>query len=381
MSGVSGAEVRVSGTKLDDSVGQRLVEARVQENLRLPDACLLRFSDPNLATIDQFPIQIGSEIEVLLSATDATSLTSVFKGKVVSLEPEFAQGTTLGFRAYDGSHLLHQTKIADTYQNMTAGDIAQKIAGRNGTGVGTIDSGGPAYDFVQQNNETDWEFLWKLAGRIDYEVLVIDHKLYFRKAGPPAGTQDISLKWGDNLISFKPRVSAVQQVDQVTVRARNPKGNSSFESTSSIQEPVSAIGISRAAAASALSGGTMVVADRPVLSQDEADDLAGAYASHMGAGYLEAEGVAKGNPAIRAGSKVKIDGIGTSFGGTYVVSSCTHLFQGDSRLRDPLLDLRSLGAEPRRPDDPEEQARLGQLRRRSGSSRTTTTPTTWAASG
>ncbi len=92
MSGVSGAEVRVGGTKLDDSVGQRLVEARIQENLRLPDACLLRFSDPNLKTIDQFPIQIGSEIEVLLSAIDATSLTSIFKGKVVSLEPEFAAG-------------------------------------------------------------------------------------------------------------------------------------------------------------------------------------------------------------------------------------------------------------------------------------------------
>ncbi len=333
MSGVSGAEVRVGGTKLDDSVGQRLVEARIQENLRLPDACLLRFSDPNLATIDQFPIQIGSEIEVLLSATDATSLTSVFKGKVVSLEPEFAQGTTLGFRAYDGSHLLHQTKVADTYQNMTAGDIAQKIAGRNGTGVGTIDSGGPAYDFVQQNNETDWEFLWKLAGRIDFEVLVIDHKLYFRKAGPPAGTQDINLKWGDNLISFKPRISGVQQVDQVTVRARNRQQTTPYESTTSLVEPDSAIGISRATAAAALSGGTMVVADRPVHSQQEAGDLADAYASHMAAGYLEAQGVAKGNPAIKAGSKVKVDGIGTSFGGTYVVSSCTHLFQGTHGYR------------------------------------------------
>ncbi len=333
MSGVSGAEVRVNGAKLDDSVGQRLVEARVQMNLRLPDACLLRFSDPNLATIDKFPIQIGSDIEVLLSGTDATSLTSVFKGKVVSLEPEFAQGTTLGFRAYDGSHMLHQTKVAATYQNMTAADIARKVGQRAGVSEGTIDSAGPAYDFVQQNNETDWEFLWKLASRIDFEVLVIDHQLYFRKAGPPAGTQDIELKWGDNLISFKPRVSAVQQVDQVTVRAHNPAQSSPFEATTSLQEPVSAIGISRATAAAALSGGTMVVADRPVLSQQEASDLADAYASHMGAGYLEAEGVAKGNPAIKAGSKVKIDGVGTSFGGTYVVSSCTQLFQGSHGYR------------------------------------------------
>ncbi len=216
---------------------------------------------------------------------------------------------------------------------MTAADIARKVGQRAGIDEGTIDSSGPAYDFIQQNNETDWEFLWKLAARIDFEVLVIDHKLYFRKAGPPSGTQDINLKWGDNLISFKPRISGVQQVDQVTVRARNGQQSAPYESTTSLQEPASAIGISRATAAAALSGGTMVVADRPVHSQQEADDLATAYASHMGAGYLEAEGVAKGNPSIKAGSKVKMDGIGTSFGGTYVVSSCTHLFQGSHGYR------------------------------------------------
>ncbi len=174
-----------------------------------------------------------------LAGTDATSLTSVFKGMIASLEPEFGQGTTLGFRAYDGSHLLHQTKRAATYQNMTAADIARKVGQRAGVDEGTIDSAGPAHDFVQQNNETDWEFLWRLAQRIDFEVLVIDHKLYFRKAGPPAGTQDITLKWGDNLISFRPRVTGVQQVDQVTVRARNPARSQPFEATASVSQPVS----------------------------------------------------------------------------------------------------------------------------------------------
>ena len=45
---VAGAEVKVDGQKLDDRYGQQLVEVRMQENLRLPDACLLRFTDPSL---------------------------------------------------------------------------------------------------------------------------------------------------------------------------------------------------------------------------------------------------------------------------------------------------------------------------------------------
>ncbi|HWE81767.1 MAG TPA: VgrG-related protein [Gaiellaceae bacterium] len=334
MSLVSGAQVNVEGQAIDPQINGKLVEARVQENLRLPDACLLRFSDPGLEHVDTFPLQIGKQIEVLLSGTDATTLTSVFKGMVVSLEPEFGKGgTILGVRAYDGSHLLHQTKKAETYQNMTAADIARKVARNAGIDVGTIDDAGPAHDFVQQNNETDWEFLWKLAGRIDFEVLVLDHKLYFRKAGPPAGTQDVNLKWGDNLMTFKPRITAVQQVDQVTVRARNPASKDPFESTVDVQEPVSQIGISRSDVSSALKGGTMVVADRPVLSQQEADDLAKSYANHVGSAYLEAEGMCKGNPLIKAGSKVKIDGVGSKFGGTYVVSSCTQLFQGSHGYR------------------------------------------------
>jgi uncharacterized protein involved in type VI secretion and phage assembly len=325
---ISGAEIKVDGAKIDETINDKLLEVRIQENLRLPDSCLLRFSDPGLENVDSFPIQIGSNIEVLLASIDATSLTSVFKGMVVSLEPDFGKGTTLAMRAYDGSHLLHQTKKAQTFQNVTAADIAQKIAGDNGLSVGTIDAGGPAHNFVQQNNETDWEFLWKLAGRIDYEVLVIDRKLYFRKAGPPAGTQDITLTWGDDLIGFKPRVTAVQQVDNVTVRARNPASKSPFEATASVVEPVSQIGISRANAASALNGGTMVVADRPMRSQQETQDMAKSYANHVGSAYLEAEGTCKGNPLIKAGSKVKIEGVGTKFGGTYVVSSCVQHFQG-----------------------------------------------------
>jgi uncharacterized protein involved in type VI secretion and phage assembly len=326
---VAGSEIRCDGTKLDDQFQRNLVEARIQENLRLPDACSLRFSDPELKTIDSFPIQIGNEIEVLLAGADATSLTSVFKGKVTSLEPEFSHGGAfVGIRAYDGSHFLHQTKKAQTFQNMTAADIARKIGNDNGISDGTIDDAGPALDFVQQNNETDWEFLWKLAGRIDFEVLVVDGKLNFRHAGPPPGTQPIQLKWGDNLIAFKPRVTAVGQVDQVTVRARNVAASQPFEATVQVTEPASVIGIARSDVASALSGGTVVVADRPMTSQQETQDLATSYASHIGHAYLEAEGSCRGNPQIKAGSTVKIDGIGQRYGGTYVVSSCVQLFQG-----------------------------------------------------
>jgi phage protein D len=326
---ISGAELRINGRPLDPKLHERLTEARVQDNLRLPDSLVVRISDPGLENVDSIPFEIGAEVELLLAAIDATSLTSVFKGQITSLEPEFGtSGTVLAARAYDGSHLLHQTKRAQTFQNMTAGDIAKKVAQKAGVSVGTIESAGPAHDFVQQNNETDWEFLWRLASRIDFEVLVVDKMLHFRKAGAPTGAGQLTLRWGEELLTFRPRVTGVQQVEEVTVRAWDPATKEAIEAKAKVGALSSEIGISRDKIVDAVGRGTVTVADRPVFSKDEAQELAQSFASHLGNAYVEAEGSCKGNPNLRAGTKVRIDGIGTRFSGTYTVSSTTHVYRG-----------------------------------------------------
>ena len=95
---------------------------------------------------------------------------------------------------------------------MSSDDIASKVADRAGLDAGDIQGSGDVHDFVQQNNETDWEFLWRLARRIDYEVSVEDGALNFRPAGGPGG-DPVPLRWGDDLWTFRPRVTGVQQVD------------------------------------------------------------------------------------------------------------------------------------------------------------------------
>ena len=248
---------------------------------------------------------------------------------------------------------------------MTAADIARKVAGAERRLRGARSTTpGPAHDFVQQNNETDWEFLWKLAQRIDFEVLVIDHKLYFRKAGPPAGTQDITLKWGDNLISFKPRDHR-RPAGRPGDRARaqpGPQGAVRVDrerDRAGVADRDPALRRRRGASAA----GRWSSPTGPCSRRRRPTHLAKAYAAHIGAGYLEAEGMCKGNPSIKAGSKVKIDGIGTKFGGTYVDLVVRPPLPGLARLPDALLDHRPLRAQPRRPDDAEGQARLGQLGR------------------
>ena len=251
---------------------------------------------------------------------------------MVAVEPEFGHGgVVLAVRGYDQSHALNRTRVTQTYQNMTADDIARKVASRNGLTAGTIDSAGRAYDFVQQNTETDWQFLCRLAARIDFEVVVADRTLNFRHAGPGAGGDPIELRFGDNLQTFRPRVTGVQQVDSVVVRGWDPSAGDVIEATANAPAPTdldSSIGIARSDVVSALGGGTVTVADRPVFTGDEANALAGSVAARLANAFVDAEGSCVGDPKIRAGARIDVKGIGTRFGGTYTLSSSEHVLRG-----------------------------------------------------
>ena len=72
-------------------------------------------------------------------------------------------------RAYDKSHRLMRSRKQRAFLNKTVSDIVEQIAGEYGLSATTDSSGGPL-DFVLQNNETDWDFLWRLAQRVGFEV-------------------------------------------------------------------------------------------------------------------------------------------------------------------------------------------------------------------
>jgi phage protein D len=329
---IAGVEVAVNGSPLGDDLTRRMTEVRVDDNLMLPDAFLVRLADPELRAIGGGPFEVGAEVEIKLASDDARSLVSVLKGQVTTLEPEFGEaGAVLCARGYDHSHKLHRVPRTQTYQQMTAADIVRRVAARAGIGTGAIKDAGPVNDFVQQTQETDWAFLWRLASAIDFEVLVADAKLHFRPAGPSTDAP-IGLRWGQKLLTFRPRITGVQQVDEVVVRGWDITRQAKIESSARSPQPDSQPRLTRASVAAALGGGTVTVGDRPVTSQREADGLAKSIAARLANAAVEAEGTALGNPALRSGARVDIDGVGR-FGGIHTLSSTSHVVRGAQGYR------------------------------------------------
>lgn len=345
---VAGADIKVNGQPLDAGILGRLLEARVQDNLMLPDAFMLRLRDPDFQLVDGALFDVGAKIELKFTAADSAAPGDAFSGEVTTIAPQFeAEGCVLVVRGYDLSHKLNRSRSTRTFQDMTASDIASKIIGEADLPK-VVEPTRDVYPFEQQSNETDWHYLWQLAGRVGYELACTDGKIHFRAPGGSAGTP-VKLEWGQNLRAFHPRATAVAQVEKVTVSGWDPKSKRRVSADAQSAQLDSKIGLDRNKAAKDLGGGTIGVPDRIVTSQGEADALAQSTLDRLANGWLEAEGVCRGNPQVRAGSKVQIAGVGTRFGGEYLVTKSTHALRGEKgyetqfeisgRSRRTLVDL------------------------------------------
>jgi len=324
---VAGIEVKVEGAHLDPKWREVLIEVKVVDSLTLPDTALIRIADPKGENVDTQPLQLGKNIEIKASAMGARSTETIFTGQIAAVEPEFgAKGCTIAVRAYDKAHKLNRVRKVRTFQQMSAGDMVKKIAGEYGLAP-KVESTSVVHEFFQQSNETDWDFLWRLALTHDYEVVVSGNDLNFRPANSDSAAP-VTLIWQDTMISFRPRMSGVQQVTTVNVRSWDPKSKANVGGTAASPETTSQPGVQRSQVANDLGGGTTTVTDRVAANNGEANAIAKSTLARTADSFYEADGVALGDPAIKAGKKVTIEGVGKNFGGTFMVTASTHTIRG-----------------------------------------------------
>jgi phage protein D/phage baseplate assembly protein gpV len=326
---VAGAEVLLNGAKLSEELMSQLLDVQVRDNLLKPDSALVRLRDPEGAVIDNAALKVGTSLEIRLGAAEENTVDALFKGEIVALEPEFTEKDCIvAVRAYDRAYKLNRQRVSRTFQNQTAEDMVKAVGSAAGLTPGTIQSTGAVHKFFQQSMETDWEFCWRLAAMSNFEFVVHDRTFHFRKreTGSPAAT----LTWGDNLLGFRPRLSGVGQPNEVTVANHDPVANQPLTGRASTPQLASktAGANGRASIVGALGGGKVVVADRVVDTQAEADKVAQNTLDRLASTFVEADGKAVGDPNLRAGATVKIEKVGGQFSGEYVLTQTTHKFIG-----------------------------------------------------
>jgi phage protein D len=317
--------VSVDDVEIGRPVFQKLLEAVVDQHVHLPGMFTLRFYDPDLELLDEGSINLAKSVRIE-THTRGNEKVTLLQGEITSLEPQFGEGmiAELVVRGYDFSHRLYREMKSKAHINKKDSDLAGEIAQAAGLKA-QVDNTQTVYDHVYQHNQSDLAFLMQRAWRIGYECYIEDDTLYFRK--PPAAEAGVTLTWGDDLISFSPRMTLAEQVDEVLVRGWNVEKKAAIIGKAANGRLYPKIGEDKegAAWARAFGKGKRVVVDQPVVSQAEADLLAAARLDELSGAFVQAEGLVYRRPEIRAGRFVRLEGLGQRLSGDYLVTRATHV--------------------------------------------------------
>lgn len=267
----------------------------------------------------------GVEIEVKLGYVDL--LSSMVKGEVTAIEPEFHdhEAPTLRIHGYDLLHRFRRGRKTRSFVKMKDSAIVEQIAGELNLRAQADDTQ-VEHEYVLQSNLSDIDFILERARRINYEVTVKDKTLIFRKSATDKD-KVVTLDYGLTLKTFYPRLNTLRQVSEVVVQGWNALTKEAITGTARKGDETATNGQKLGVSISeqAFSATKAILVDKPIFSAGEANQIARGKFNEMADDYITGEGTAIGNKDIRAGVIIELNGLGERFGGRYYVTSSTHL--------------------------------------------------------
>jgi Bacteriophage probable baseplate hub protein len=322
--------VTIEGADMPATAYHDLLDVSVVDDLEAPSMFTLRLltwddASSSFTWVDDALFAIGNDVEIGLGYTG--DVATVIAGEITSLELELAAGEAprLLVRGYDRRHRLARGTRTQTFTSMKDSDIAAQIArARQLTPVVTDSEAVHAY--VAQVAQTDLEFLNERAKSLNYVVVASGTSLYF---GPPPENQTpkLALSMSVDVIDFSPRMSTRHQPGSVELRAWDPKTKQPIVAGASSAD-LDAMGATTGPALADRAFGAAVVSvvNRPVTTQQEADQIAKSALEEAASGFIVGQGTALGRTALRAGTVVDLQGIGARFSGSYDVLTTTHAY-------------------------------------------------------
>ena len=358
--------IEIADSPIDPAIDLLIEQIVVDDSRTLPDMFTLRFRDPDHTVLDKAGLKIGTKVRIFGGRVGGAATILLIYGEVTALEAEIDEtGTHLVVRGYDVSHRLQRGVHTQTFVDTSEGEIVRRVAQAAGLELGEIEDPPTTQPFVSQANQTDYDFLRARAREVGFDLAVRGNKLYFQppvdsSTAPAVGTlqtaDSLTLTFGANLNSFSPRITAAEQVAEVEVRGWDPDQQQAVTATakaSTTSVDVANGDLSPASVATLFGADSkFVVGDRPLRNDSDVQHVANAVAEQIGSAFAEAEGIAVGDPLLRAGAAVSVAGVGHPFEGKYTITASRHVigaggyrtyFTVSGRQERSLLGLASIG--------------------------------------
>jgi uncharacterized protein involved in type VI secretion and phage assembly len=327
---ISHFTVQIDGQNVSEGFYDDIVELTVDTSLHMPSMFSVKLHDNDFKWVDDPALEIGKTVKISVQTVATQGAVTLIQGEITALEPVFnaSASTVMCIRGYDKSHRLHLGRKSRTFLKQKDSDFASTIAGECGL-TPQVETTTTVHEYVIQYNQTNMEFLLSRADKIGYKVYVEDEKLCFVKNTSLPATSSIALQYAEDLISFEPRWTTSHQANQVTVKGWDVQKKQAIVQTISKNDGMKQGGLTTAPGgivSAKFHTSNEILVNQVIASADEAKDIAEGRINDFGLQFVQAEGECLGNPAVQAGKKIKIEGVGSRFSGFYLVTSSLHVY-------------------------------------------------------
>lgn len=274
-------------------------------------------------------LPFGAEVEIYMGYGDAQTVPIAMSGIITEVGTSFPESGSpeLSIEGFDHGFPMTIGKNSHTWPNKPDSFAVNDLASQHNL-ASSIQQTKGTRTLIEQNQESDWEFIKKLAERNAYELyLDANSTLHF---APPDNGADavVDLKYGQGLLSFKPVADLSRQISRVEVYAWDHRHKKAIVGVANAGEER---GLSGKSAGQRLNTFVSDASKRPTLrlrqpafDQAEADQRAKAALDESARQFLTGDGECIGLPNIRPDRNVQLSGLGKLFSKTYYVQQATH---------------------------------------------------------
>ena len=270
----------------------------------------------------------------------------VFAGRITGLEATYRQDKPpeLLVLAEDRFQDLRMERRTRSFEDVTDADVFRRIAGQQGL-TAQVDVDGPQYRALAQVNQSDLAFLRERAASIDAQIW-IDNRTLYAQSRSRRKTSEVTLQYQRNLLEFSVLADLAHQRTSVSACGWDVGGKEAIEETA--DESAMGAELDGLKSGSAILGRALAARRERIgasvpLSRDEAQAMAKARYRERARRFLTGTGLADGEPKLRVGTLVTLEGLGAPFNGKYYVTRARHTFDQTGNGYQTEFDVERAG--------------------------------------
>jgi phage baseplate assembly protein gpV/phage protein D len=315
--------VELDGRPLHEEDIQSLGKVRIQQRLSMPTLCELSFFESAGPLGDASLQPAGSSLRIAVRGNNIP----LFTGQVTAVEYAYdsSRGRVVHVRGYDLLHQLRKRQEVRVFVQMTPADLARELVADLGIKVSESVSD-PLWQRIVQHRQSDLDLLVEVTERSGQFITLRGDVLHVMTLDGIG--DEIPLMLGESLMEARIEINGDPSCRSVTTSGWDPWRVEHHEGQ------VKTARVGRKVAVNVPpdrfgSDGERIVVDEVIQDDGQAEAISQAELDLRITREVIFRGVAEGDPHLRPGTPVAVQGVAKAFEGRYILTGVNHIIDNE----------------------------------------------------